>query len=61
MSSDLILTIILGLAAVVISLTAFVGGIKEGKESFRKLNDHLDAKEKEAKEKDYQSQGVHQY
>ena len=61
MSSDIIVEIILATAAVIISLIALIGGFKEGKDSFKKLNDHLDEKEKEAKSKEYHSEGAHQY
>jgi hypothetical protein len=47
MNSDIIVKLILAAAAVAISLIALIGGVKEGKESFKKLNEHLDLKEKE--------------
>jgi|GEM_PF-5467150 len=50
MSNDTILKIVLGAASIAITAIAFVGGLKEGKENFKKLNEHLDEKEKRTKE-----------
>lgn len=46
MSSETFLTIILATASVAITAIAFIGSLKEGRDSFRKLNEHLDQKEK---------------
>ena len=61
MSSDNVLKLILGIASAIISLITLIGGFKEGKESFRQLNEHLDKKEKETRVKEYTLQGAHQY
>lgn len=50
MNNDLILKIILAAASVGITLIALIGGFKEGKDNFKKLNEHLDEKEKRSKE-----------
>jgi hypothetical protein len=60
MNSETIVKFILALAGTGITLIALIGGIKEGKESFKKLNEHLDEKDKEAKQNSYNSSGTHQ-
>jgi Na+/melibiose symporter-like transporter len=46
MNSYMTLKLIVGCAFGIISMIVFFGGMKENRESFKKLNEHLDEKEK---------------